>query len=380
MMEDLLQGKKRLHFFLNEKVVNDAISAFEMVFPGEDLYVILSKDGSAPLVKRHPNTLFLSYRSRELRWILKNSRRFQEIICHSLWTELDRIVAKLDHPNITWVIWGADLFEELLYRNGYKLYFDEPQLYRVRAQHMPVPIYKMLTGFRDAIHYRCRINALKHINNVCATAPKDIELLTRYVKLNKAFNAKRLFYYSIDQILDPGTLNSYVSGSDIWVNNSAAYNGNHLAVFKRIQGFKRKETVHVPLSYGMKKYASFVEREGREMLGACLDPIMTFIPRDEYYKRFLCSNAFIFGHLRGCATGNVVVALYLGAKVFLFKDNVLYDFFKEMEVTLYSIEDELNEDSAYTPLPPAVRQKNRAIIQDRFSQQQVLHLIKDNFS
>ena len=378
-MDELLQGKKRLHFFQNEKVVNDAITSFEAVFPGENLYAILSKDGVAPLVKAQPNTLFLSYKSKGLSWLLHNINCFSEVICHSLWPGLDRIILRLNHPNITWVIWGADLFEGVLYKNGYKLYFDENQLFRVRAQHIPVPIYRLLVGIRDSINYKRHICAIKKINSICATVPKDIDLFTSFVNIKKSFNRKELFYYPIERLLDDQTLHSFVHGADIWINNAAGYNGNHIEVFNLIRDFKRKGMVHVPLSYGIKKYAQFVEKEGRRILGDSFDPIKVFIPREEYYNMFLSTNAFIFGHLRGCATGNVAIALYLGAKVFLFKNNVLYGFFKEKGVVLFSIEDDLNEDNINTPLPQVLRERNRDIVQRLFSYERLLSVIKHNF-
>lgn len=373
-----LTGKKRLHFFLDEKVVNDAIINFEEVFPNENIFVILSKDGTASLVKEQKNTLFLSYKSSTLSWLIEKSSCFQEIICHSLWYELDRIICKLKHPNITWVVWGADLFEGVLYRNGYKLYFNEKQLYRVRSQRMPVPIYKMLVWIRDFVHYYARIKAINCIHNICASST-DIDLLKKYTSITKCFNRKSIFYYPIEQMLDEQTINSFVDGSDIWVNNAAGYNGNHVEVFERLKTFKKLNTVHVPLSYGMKKYAKYVEDKGYEMLGNSFDSMTFFMPKKEYYQKFLRSNAFIFGHLRSCAMGNIVVAFYLGAKVFLFKSNPMYISFKEMGLSLFNIEEDLNEINVYSPLSTEERVRNREIIMRHFSLDTLLKVLKDNF-
>lgn len=378
-MDELLQGKKRLHFFQNEKVVNDAISFFEEVFPNENLYVVLSKDGTAPLVKKQKNVLFLSYQSPILKWLLNNCDNFHEIICHSLWTKLDQLICKLHHSNITWVIWGADLFEGLLYQRGYKLYFNEDVLYKIRAQRLPVPLYKFLVKIRDTIHYHYRLRALRRVNNICVTASKDFELLNKYIPLKKVYTKKELFYYPIEKMLDNHILNKSVSGFDIWVNNAAGYNGNHLEIFNRISEFKRKELVHVPLSYGITKYADYIESAGKSFLGDYFDPMMTFIPKENYYNKFLSCNSFIMGHLRGCATGNVVVALYLGAKVFLFKQNVLYDFFKNLGVKLFSIEEDLTEENVYTPLSEDLRNRNRTILIEHFSYKNLLSVIKTNF-
>lgn len=378
MDEISVVGIKRLHFFQDEKVVNDAITNFESVYPNENLYIVLSKDGAARLVKEQSNTLFLSYQSSKLKWLLSNCNSFDEIICHSLWYELDKIIVKLKHPNITWIMWGADLYEEVLYRNGYKLYKDEKELFKIRAQYLPVFLYKVLISIRDSIYYKARIKSLKCIHNYCGSN-ESYKLLCKYVPNNIDLKRKVFIYYPIEQMLDENIYCSYVHGMDIWINNSAAYNGNHIDIFKRIQNIKKATSIHVPLSYGMRKYSKYVEAKGRIILGDNFDPMLTFLPRNEYYSKFLNSNSFIFGHLRGCAMGNIIVALYLGGKVFLFKDNPMYTYFKNLDFILYTIEEDLNETNIYTPLNHDFREHNRKNVMKFYSYDALLKVIKDNF-
>lgn len=380
MHEIKLKNKRILHFFQDEKVVNDAIINFETVYPGENLYIVLSKDGKVGMVSEHPNTLFLSYHSKQLKSIIKDVNSFGEIICHSLWHELSCILNKMNHPNITWVIWGADLYETMLYRKGYKLYFDETTLFKVRAQKMPVPLYRLLVGIRDYYYYKTQSKAIEKLHSLCVL-DEDYELLRKYYIESDRFSpiCKGVIYYPIEKMLDEETKNSFVSGKDVWVNNAATYNGNHIEVFNRLRKINYKGTVHVPLSYGIPKWAKYVESEGYNILGDMFDPMMSYLPRDEYYKKFLSSNSFVFGHLRQCANGNIIVALYLGAKVFLFKDNPLYHYYKKIGIIIFTIDDELTNESISSPLPDEIRQKNRDILLKIYSYENALKLLKDSF-
>lgn len=380
MVEIQLKNRRLLHFFQDEKVVNEAITNFETVFPEENLYVVLCNDGIVKKVNNHPHTYYLSHNSDELKDIVREARYFKEIICHSLWYELSRIITKIDHPNITWIEWGADLYETMLYRKGYKLYFDESTLFKVRARNMPIPIYRLLVGVRDYIFYKTQLKALKKVHNLCILQ-EDFELLNKYYPECIRFSpiCKGVIYYPIEKMLDEETRNSFVSGMDIWVNNASAYNGNHIEVFNRLKALNYRGTVHVPLSYGIPKWAKYVESEGKKILGESFDPMMTFLPREEYYKRFLSSNSFIFGHLRQCANGNILVALYLGAKVFLFKSNPLYNFYIRIGIIIYNIDDELNDESVTTPLSDEERINNRKILLGIYSYDNAIKVLKDSF-
>ena len=378
MSEMTLERKRLLHFFTDEKVVNDAIESFETAYHNENLFLVLSKDGSPTLVKPHKNTLFLRYKSLELKEIVKQSNSFGEIIFHSMDYQFSHIIQKMNHPNITWIIWGADMYGPLLYRKGYQLYTDEKALYKVRARKMPVFLYKALTALRDYVLYRAQIKINGKINSVSAYAT-DYNLLVKYYPEFYKCQNKFFFYYPIEKMLDDQIIDRYVSGDNIWVNNAAGYNGNHIAVLKKLSHFKHLKTVSAPLSYGIPYWAKYVEEEGKKILGDHFFPIMTFLPKFEYYKLFLSSNAFVFGHLRQCAVGNIIIALYLGAKVFLFKANPLYDFYKSLGVTIYNIDEELTEENAYTPMSDDLRRKNRQIMIDNYSAQKQIALIKNNF-
>ncbi len=379
-MSTVLSGRKRiLHFFQDEKVVNDAIDIFENTFPDDNLFVVLTDNGKTSIVHDHKNTLILTYSSPELKEILSHEKMFDEIICHSFWVELAEIIAKSKHPNITWVAWGADMYEEMLCQKGFRIYSDEDELMRVRARSLPVWIYRFLVFLRDRRKYYIFRKAMKNVRNLAMSSETTYRLFLKHFPEYSHFRYKEIFYYPIEDMLDNSLRSEFVSGKDIWVNNSAAYNGNHIEIFGRLQSFDNIPSVHVPLSYGLKKWVDYVNAQGREMLGEKFEPMLTFIPRSEYYKCFLNCNGFIFGHYRSCAFGNVLIALYFGAKVFLFRENPLLDHFRSKGIVLFCIENELSESNVMTPLPISDRIRNREIINRYYSRERLVRILRQNF-
>ena len=102
--------------------------------------------------------------------------------------------------------------------------------------------------------------------------------------------------------------------------------------------------VIVPLSYG--DVPGYILQEGKKLLGDYFMPVVDFMPLDDYNRLLMSSDVFIYGNYRQAAVGNIVVALYIGAKVFLNKKNPLYSMYKERGYKFFSL-DELEEKINY---------------------------------
>ena len=377
-MEGSSSHKKRIHFFQDEKVVNDVIGSFEEVFPDDNVFVILSKDGRANLVTKRLNTYFFPFKSRELFLFLKNITEYKEVIVHSMGYRMAQIVNRINHPNITWVVWGSDLFEPLLGSKGYKLYLDKSSLYLERSKYEPLFIYKIHIIVKNFIICKVITKAINKISNLATTTDSTFKLFLNYFP-SCHIRKKEIFYYPIEKMLIDDAREKYVSGMDVWINNAAHRNGNHVYIFDLIKAYNNNN-IHVPLSYGIVEYANYVSEKGYVLLGEKFKPMMNFIPRNEYYNKFLNSNSFIFGHLRSCAFGNVLIAIYLGGKVFLFKNNPLFIHFKDLGVTIFSIEDELTENNLYSKLSESERKRNRMIILEHYSTEKQFNMLKNYYS
>ena len=58
----------------------------------------------------------------------------------------------------------------------------------------------------------------------------------------------------------------------------------------------------------------------------------------------------ILGHLRQQAIGNISMAIAHGVKIYLYKESIIYKDYKSKGYYIYSIEDDLSEESLYEPI------------------------------
>lgn len=366
-----------LHILLDEKVVNSFIYMMEECFPNQSTYLIIAKDGLLKRVKEREDILSLDGESKELKHFLSNISRYKHVCLHSMLGR--KFYTYIHHPSISWVIWGVDLYGPLLQSKGYELYYDEAQQYRVRAGRMPVWLYKILTTIRDrqtARREEIMINRMRYIitDNGC-----DYDVFKKYYGDKSITFYGTINYYPIESLIDPSKHGEVCSGNAIWVGNSADANGNNVWVFEKLAGFSDDITIMSPISYGDVRFMKFIDEEGKRLLGKKFAPLKDFLPVNEYYAKFLQANAFIFGHFRQCAVGNILMALYFGGKVFLSNRNPLLPMYKKSGFYIYSIEDDLSESFALKPLDDEQRKKNLDLVMSIASYESSIDQLRNVF-
>lgn len=136
--------------------------------------------------------------------------------------------------------------------------------------------------------------------------------------------------------------------------HSADITNNHLDIIAAIKKKKidlSNRDIYIPLSYGDRRLAKRV-KEKALFKGANVHCLMEPLPFNEYTEMISgCSHA-IFGMLRQSGIGNICLCFQKGIKVFLFKDSIMFQQFKNDGYHIYSIEDDLNDESIKKPLTP----------------------------
>lgn len=366
-----------LHVLLDEKVVNTFISMMETSFPNENTYLIIAENGVPKRVKPRENVICFDQKSKQLKSFLSNLLGYKHVCLHSMVGK--RFYLYIHHPSISWVIWGADLYGPLLRFKGYELYYDRKQQYRVRANKIPVWLYVLTTTIRDYI-VACReakmINRLSYFitDNGC-----DEDVFNSYFGDKGLSFPGTINYYPIENLIDPSKKNAVCTGNAIWVGNSADPNGNHVWVFEKLKDFSNSIKVISPISYGDRRFMKYLNVEGHRILGSRFVPLKDFLPANEYYAVFLQANAFVFGHFRQCAVGNILMALYFGGKVFLSNKNPLLKMYKQSGFNIFSIEDDLTEEFAVQSLDNVQRKNNRDLVLSIASYESSIYQLKNVF-
>lgn len=363
-----------LHILRDEKVVDSFISMMEESFPNESTYLIIERKGKPHRVTHRNNTIFFNKDSKELVRFLSNISGYKHVCIHCMgvW----RFYQTIHHPNISWVIWGGDLYGKLLRFRGYELFYDKRQQYKIRAGRIPVWMYILSTTVRDFIWTRREEKMVKRLKYVITDNGCDYEVFKHYFGKEKISFLGTINYYPIEKLIDPTKQNEVCTGNAIWVGNSADAVGNHVWVFEKLKDFSDNIEIITPISYGDVKFIRYIDREGQRILGNKFVPLKEFLPANDYYAKFIKANAFIFGHYRQCAVGNILMALYFGGKVFLSNRNPLLKMYKESGFNIYSIEDDLTEEFAVQPLDDSKRRNNRSLVMSIASHESSVNQLK----
>lgn len=373
-----------LHILPDEKIINRTISLFEEVFPNKNRYLILSS--------RHDKLLrnyvslscsqiyYVQYDTCEFWNIVGNVYEYNSIIVHYLTKDSASFINSISHPNISWIEWGGDLYNTFLSRKGYKLYHDEKLVAKMKYPFLPYFLYNIL---REKIYAKTFKNIYKSVFKIKNFIPDSMfdeyPLFLKYYEEFSHLNYKDFFYYPIDIILGNDLINEKVKGQSIIVGNSCSFTNNHKYILDILRDNNIKNEIILPLSYaGNQKYCDYLKSIGKKYFSDNFFAITEYLPLSEYNKILLGANSFIYGNLRQEAVGNILVALYIGGKVFLDENNPLFNFYKSIGLKLFGLKD-ISEENLNAKLANSYITSNRNILNKYYSSARLKSLIRENF-
>lgn len=369
-----------LHLAYDEKVINRCIDNFEAVYPDENKFVILLKDESQPKLATHPKAISCKYNSKEFWETIGDVSQYKSIVLHLLSEESADFVSKVCHPNIYWIEWGGDLYNQLLQVRGFKIYYDKDISWKMSHVRLPHFLYNIVKTTSLKLNAKKIVKAAKKIKYFVPDSMYDeVEIIKQYYPELSHLQYKNFFYYPIDEVVQPELYNKQVEGNNIIIGNSASTSGNHEMVFNKIKGLGIPDSkIICPLSYGNHKYAEYVNYLGSSIWGRKFDGLMTFMPLDEYNKIFLSANTFIYGNWRQEAVGNILVSLFLGGRVILDIRNPLYSYYQRCGLIIFPLH-AVDETNIGVRLSDDEIKHNRSILIDMYSKEKLFDLIKNNF-
>ncbi len=374
-----------LHIMPDEKIINRTIFFFESVFPCQNNYIILLPDGSespkrvderndVPVKGVHFDTEYFWNQVGQI-------DSYDRIVIHFLSFEAAKFVNKIKHDCIYWIEWGADLYNVFLCRRGFRLYNDERFVCKMKHPNLSYGVYKWLHDVYTYRQYRECYNAVKKIKYFVPDSMYDeYPMILDYYPEFSHLQYRSFFYYPIDEILGNLYNNTWVEGFNVLLGNSCSYTNNHIYVLNILKEKGIKENIVAPLSYGGDdRYKEHVKCVGSSLFGDRFHPIEDYMSLSDYNKLLLSCNSFIFGSLRQEAVGNILIALYIGGRVFLQSSNPLLKFYKSMGLIIFSIE-EIEGDILSRRMCEENILKNRGILDKTYSSERMKGLIYSSFS
>ncbi|MDD3911417.1 MAG: TDP-N-acetylfucosamine:lipid II N-acetylfucosaminyltransferase [Bacteroidales bacterium] len=409
-----------LHFVNDEKIINRTVEMFEEQFPGENIFVVANRlhhpfkcVNGAPCIYSRGEFLrgIEDFSTPDRIYIhLLNKRKI------SLLRSLNLKRLKADGVKIYWIIWGLDLYNNLLEPAGFKIY-DINSL-SIAGLHPSVGNFFAFVGrlnrkFSANIIVRFVQKYVDYI--VTDTTENDYDYLVKYYPSLACKPRKDFFYYPLDVVLGEDLHKSLLKfdnevidnggvcggacggngsvcngdssagngsicngGGNIIIGNSGSASNNHLYAMSKIAALNLgTRKIYVPLSYScIKRYVRCVLYGGRKLFGNRFCPLLDFMPLREYNKLQMSISVALYGNWRQEAVGNILVFLFMGTKVFLSKRNPVYEWALSHGLKVFELEG-ITQEQLDTPLTASEKISNREIVKNSFTKERLLKLIRD---
>lgn len=293
--------------------------------------ILLESGVDVNLVKCRENTSIINPYSSVFDKLLTSLSAYESIIIHGLhWPWVEKVIkAKPSNTKVAWVFWGGEIYGRP----------DIHHQFLTSTSKFFTSLYSLKKRAKTKNSYFVPKDVFKEINYCLTDEVEEYEFAQDYTKAN--FNHLEYNYYTLEELL--GNLyDCKCTGDNIFLGNAASVECNCWgSLFRlRLSNICNKKII-VPLSYGVPWVRNSVVNIGKFLFRSKLIPLIDFLPLQEYNKILLNCNVMIMPHIQPHAQGNIIVALWVGMRVFLSKKNLSYRYFKRLGCVVYSIEDDL---------------------------------------
>lgn len=331
-----MQGLRILHLANDEKFIDQAIKAFEREAPGCNKLLVC---GKMPLKHVKSEAAVIQGLKAISGAVAGDLPKYNIVIVHSLNPVWFRLIKKLHASSVLiWLGWGYDYYD-IIKKNRSELLLPLTRKKSPSNQEEKSLTEKVKSILKKVV-IPSKKSIIERLDIFCPVLPS--EYAATKIKFTGKFFPRQGFwnYGNLEEDLINGFEGHTVSGDNLLVGNSASAENNHLDTFSLIStlGIYGRNIIS-PLSYGSPQYRDFVIKEGADIFGEKFKPLTNFMPIQEYIKTLQSCGFVIMNHLRQQAVGNIVIMLYLGAKVFLNKSCPTFTYLKNHGAVIFSIDE-----------------------------------------
>lgn len=328
-------SKKILHLCVDDSFTDIALQYFEKALPENN--IVIKYKGEK--LKKFKGKCFYINKKSEIKSLV-NTIDYQLIVVHALnniW--FDAIESRPKHVKLVWIGWGYDYYG--LFSHNILLEKTK-KIVNTLSMHQNIirlAYAKILKPFIENYRTHKKKNIIRQIDYFAPVLEEEYSLLEKVLPNQKIPKYISFNYGVLENDLVKGFEDRVVSGNDILLGNSSSATCNHIEALEFLSRIDLKnKTVICPLSYGDVRYQKKICDVGQQNLQSNFKPLLSLLPIEEYILTVLSCGNVIMNHVRQQAVGNIVLMLYLGAKIFLRKENPVYQFLKQNNFIIYSIE------------------------------------------
>ncbi|MDQ4426452.1 TDP-N-acetylfucosamine:lipid II N-acetylfucosaminyltransferase [Thalassolituus sp.] len=364
---------KILHLANDDKFLDLALPLFNSIKPSINETYVFAKSGNLKRVKLRPSRVVIDHYPFLRRAKLKprDYEGYDLVVFHSFGDDLYPEISKIPKNTPTvWLGWGYDYYE---YLGSDDLFV----LNKTRSVTRNVPSIYVISRLKKLF------KSLLVKVYISKSKTKSIEQLTVFSPVIESefesIKSKRIWkgfpeyvawnYGNLEESFIKGVEGKSIHSDNIMIGNSGTATNNHFEIVDLLSDVDiTGRKVVVPLSYGDRNYSTAVSLYCGRHLTADVVILEDFLPLEKYVECLRGCGYVIMNHIRQQALGNIITALYLGARVFLRSESPLYSFLKDLGVHLSSVQ-ELETDVMLlnTPLSEQQRYVNRYVVSSYWS-------------
>ncbi len=360
-----------LHIAPDEKFIKSANWQFEKAFPDQNHFLIYLENGAEKLkfVEPADNVEIVKVWQLDFSKLLDKIKKYDLVVLHGLKYFQSKIVLDLGNSvRFLWLFWGGEIydnpkaFKNLMIGKESKKRFQKTS-FKNRIKNSLRPIYYTIFK-KSLLPEHSILKAAKKVGNVGILHKEDFDFLKKYTIINENANHIKMTYYPLEFIFK-GNEDTSVNGDNILLGNSASITNNHIEALELISKLNiTDQKIITPLNYGSKEYAQQIASLGKKQFEHNFEPILDFMPLEDYTKLVQKCGFVIMNHYRQQAVGNILAMLWMGAKVFLDERNTFYHFLKRIGVYIFSINKDLVSENteAFRKLNKDQIKTNREIL------------------
>lgn len=339
---------KIIHLTTDEKFIDGAMFLFNKAFLNQNQLCVLKPPANPAIryIKQSKIDYEIVKTKNTLETIKKYTSNADWVVIHGLNEVWADYIIENTSKKILYVVWGAEVYgNPLLYNQTLLGDYTTQLAKKIERKPLIQKIKDVINSFRYRLpktnqnqQWLKNKKALNKIDNISAIYKEEIDFYKEKSIICEDTNFIKFGYYPIEYFTN--NINESVTlGNHIMIGNSSSLTNNHLEVFRKLESLGVKNDIVVPLSYGDKKLAKILVKKGEKMFGKQFKPIIDFMPLDNYTKLMQSCGVVIMNHYRQQAVGNIITAVYLGAKVYLDERNTIYKYLKRLGCLVYNMSD-----------------------------------------
>lgn len=293
--------------------------------------ILIESGVDVSIVNSRKNTPIIDPYSSVFDDLLVRLFQYDAIIIHGFhWPWVEKLInAKSVTIKVAWVFWGGEIYGRP----------DIHSQFLTPTSQLFTSLHNLKKHASKNKNYFVSKHVFKEINYCLTDEMEEYEFARDYTKAN--FKHLEYNYYTLEELL--GDLyDCKCNGDNVFLGNAASIECNYWGSLLRLRFSNiNKKKIITPLSYGLPWVRNSVVKMGKFLFQSKFIPLVDFFPLHEYNNILLNCNVMIMPHIQPHAQGNIIVALWVGMKVFLSKRNLSYSYFKRIGCLVYSIEDDL---------------------------------------